>query len=65
MDTLALCRFRAAQRFALLALEWAWTLLGSRRNSNPEELLENGAESSASSARFVGPPLTVFDILVR
>jgi hypothetical protein len=31
---------QAAQRFALLALGRAWTMLGSRKNSKPEKCLK-------------------------
>jgi hypothetical protein len=44
----------AAERFALLALGRAWTLLGSRKKLEARKMLENAAEFPASGARFVG-----------
>jgi hypothetical protein len=47
--------FKASnQRFALAAGGRAWIRLGSRKSPKPEKMLENGAESHQSAARFVG-----------
>jgi hypothetical protein len=43
-----------AQRFALLAGGRAWTMLIIVGNAEARKMLENGAESHQSSARFVG-----------
>ena len=43
-----------AQRFALLAGGWAWTMLIIVGNAEARKMLENAAESHQSSARFVG-----------
>ncbi len=43
----------AAQRFALLAGGWAWTMLIIVVNAEARKMLENAAESHQSSARGV------------
>jgi len=54
----------ASQRFALLALGRAWTLFGSRKKLEARKMLENRADSPASSARFVGQPLYFSNYLI-
>jgi hypothetical protein len=44
----------AAERFALLAGGRAWTKLREQDSVRARKMLENGAESHPSSARFVG-----------
>jgi len=51
----------AHQRFALAAGGRAWIRFESRKSPKPEKMLENGAESHQSAARFVG---TLFAIKV-
>jgi len=41
-------------RSRTMALGQAWTLLGSRKKLEARKILENAAESLASSKRFVG-----------
>jgi hypothetical protein len=43
-----------AQRLALAAGGRAWIRLGSRKKPEARKMLENGAESHQSAARFVG-----------
>jgi len=43
-----------AQRFALAAGGRVWIRLGSRKKPEARKMLENGAESHQSAARFVG-----------
>jgi hypothetical protein len=45
---------RFVQRFALAAGGRAWIRLGSRKKPEARKMLENGAESHQSAARFVG-----------
>jgi hypothetical protein len=44
----------AAERQALAAGGRAWIRLGSRKKPEARKILENGAESHQSAARFVG-----------
>jgi len=55
---------KSRERFALLALGRAWTLPGSRKKLEARKMLENAAESPASSARCVGQILqNTFDFV--
>ena len=45
---------QVAQRLALPACGWAWTMFGSRKKPKARKILLNRADSHTSGARFVG-----------